>query len=668
MGRHPLPQVIGIDESKCRNCHACIAACPMKYCNDGSGDAIAINKDMCIGCGSCLRACTHGARYAIDDCDAFLKAAAAGQKLVAIVAPAVAARLPVSPLRLNGWLASIGVKGSFDVSFGAELTVRSYLEHVKATAPKLVIAQPCPAIVTYIQIYRPDLIPHLAPAHSPMLHTIRMVKEYFPQFRDHRFAVISPCVAKKREFAETGLGDYNVTLASLEKHWTDRHIQLEKFPERRFDSPAPERAVMFSTPGGLLQTAERWNPGLREKTRKIEGVEAIYEYLEELPRSLAKGAAPLMVDCLNCAAGCNGGTGVRPGAKTLDETEGAVAARAREMRRVYRGRRSGKRRIERVIARYWKKGLYDRAYADLRDNNSVQTPTETELAHVYASMHKTEEKDIFNCRSCGYNKCEAMAKAIFNGMNKPENCHHFYNGSSLEVEKQRAEDEAAKARDALSQAERMKGLVEERFQATLQKAEVISKLLAEMDAGNAEISETSRNMERLFTELRSGLVELLKRVETSSITVERLDPIVEAITGLSDQTNLLALNASIEAARAGEHGRGFAVVADAVNKLAESSKGEILKITPYSVELKKTFNDIRGVVGEMQEKFASTATTIERVSRSTAGIVTATAKVNSEMGELVQRKDAEEPAAPTPVGRPAARAPAAGTRLPPPRA
>ncbi len=84
----------------------------------------------------------------------------------AIVAPAIAANFPDHYFQVNTWLRSIGVEAIFDVSFGAELTVKSYLEHVKQHNPELVIAQPCPAIVTYVQIYRPELIPYLAPANE----------------------------------------------------------------------------------------------------------------------------------------------------------------------------------------------------------------------------------------------------------------------------------------------------------------------------------------------------------------------------------------------------------------------------------------------------------------------------------------------------------------------
>ena len=40
-------------------------------------------------------------------------------------------------------------------------------------------------------------------------------------------------------------------------------------------------------------------------------------------------------------------------------------------------------------------------------------------------MGKFSDSDIYNCSSCGYGTCEKMAIAIFNGLNKTENCHHF---------------------------------------------------------------------------------------------------------------------------------------------------------------------------------------------------------------------------------------------------
>lgn len=148
-----LPQLIHVDEEKCINCHQCIAVCPVKYCNDSGGDYVKLNSDLCIGCGECLTACTHDARILLDDFDHFKNDIKLEKNIVAIVAPAATSNFPNKYLHLNGWLKSLGVKAIFDVSLGAELTIKSYLNHVKENDPECVISQPCPAIVSYIEIY-----------------------------------------------------------------------------------------------------------------------------------------------------------------------------------------------------------------------------------------------------------------------------------------------------------------------------------------------------------------------------------------------------------------------------------------------------------------------------------------------------------------------------------
>ena len=306
---HTLSPVIHVDEEKCVNCHKCISVCPVKICIDGSGEKVTINHNLCIGCGQCIPACTHKARAGLDDSEAFWKALKHKEKLVVIVAPALAAHYPQTLLRLNGYLEHLGVSACFDVSFGAELTVKSYLEHIKENNPPTVISQPCPAVVTYIQIYQPELLPYLAPADSPMVHTIKMIKEFFPEFRSHKVAVLSPCIAKRREFDETGLGDFNVTIENLNLKLKKEGVLLENFPEVDFRNPPAERAVLFSTPGGLKATVEREIKEGSVSIKKIEGHTSVYPYLKDLPSMLLQKANPLLVDCLNCEKGCNGGTG-----------------------------------------------------------------------------------------------------------------------------------------------------------------------------------------------------------------------------------------------------------------------------------------------------------------------------------------------------------------------
>ena len=126
-----LAKVVHVDEEKCVNCHRCISVCPVKFCNDGSGDHVAVDHELCIGCGECIKGCQHNARKIVDDFDLFMESIKRKNKIVAVVAPAIAVEYPDAYKRFNGWLKSLGVEAFFDVSFGAELTIKSYLEQYK---------------------------------------------------------------------------------------------------------------------------------------------------------------------------------------------------------------------------------------------------------------------------------------------------------------------------------------------------------------------------------------------------------------------------------------------------------------------------------------------------------------------------------------------------------
>jgi iron only hydrogenase large subunit-like protein len=221
-----MKQLITVDKEKCVNCHQCIAMCPVKFANNGSDEYVTINHDLCIGCGECIQACTHNARGYIDDLEAMLALLKIKTPTIAIAAPAVSSNFDNLALNLNGWLKTIGVEAFFDVSFGAELTVKSYLEYATQQNPKTIIAQPCPAIVTYIETYQPELLKWLAPIDSPMMHTIKMIREFYPKYKDHKILVLSPCIAKEREFDETTSSVYNITINKLSQYISDHTIDL----------------------------------------------------------------------------------------------------------------------------------------------------------------------------------------------------------------------------------------------------------------------------------------------------------------------------------------------------------------------------------------------------------------------------------------------------------
>jgi iron only hydrogenase large subunit-like protein len=416
--------LINVDAGKCNNCHSCISVCPVKSCLDGSGDRIAIIEERCLGCGQCITACTSRARSVIDDTEAFFDALDADEPVVAIAAPS-AITVFDDIFRMIGFLKSRGVLAVFDVSFGAELAVRSYLEYARKERPKIIISQACAAIVSYCELYAPHLLQYLAPVHSPMLHTAIMIKNFYPEYAGAKIAAISPCTAKKREFEETGLVDFNVTMTGLKNYIERKFIDLSDFAPCDFCGPMAERAVSFSSPGGLRATVLRDALALAGKIRRVEGVSTVYKYLNDIPGMLEDGNAPFLVDCLSCSSGCNGGPGTPNFGRPVDALENKIDERLK-----YHTRRNkripGMNLIKGAVNKFWKPGLYSRGYQDRGGSLSgYRTPTEKDLDIIYYKMKKTGPSDFLNCAACGYGSCRGMAEAIFNGLNRPENCHHY---------------------------------------------------------------------------------------------------------------------------------------------------------------------------------------------------------------------------------------------------
>ena len=560
-----LDPVIQLKKENCTSCHRCVAVCPAKYCNSNKDHFISVINNMCIACGECISVCTNNARHYLDDLDAFITDIQKNKKIIAIVAPAIVSNFPDHYLKINSWLKDIGVDAVFDVSFGAELTIKSYLDYYNEKKPRTMIAQPCPSIVTYIEIYKPELLKYIVPADSPMVHTMKMIKHFFRQYSSHKIAVLSPCIAKKREFAETGYGDYNVTFATLKKYLDDNGINLDKYNDQEYDGPSVERAVLFSTPGGLLRTAKRENPKLVKITRKIEGLPYIYDYLDTLYNEIKNDRAPVLIDCLSCHAGCNGGPGTLNKHEPLDKIEYFVEKRKEQKVNV----KKAKQKIRKNVNNFWAKNLYNRNYVNRSENNFIRYPSNEELKQIYVSMKKLKPLDFHNCAFCGYNTCEKMAIAIFNELNSKEHCYYF------------------KA-DIISD---MAGQVSETT--TILKKE--NKVITDF------IIQTNEQTAKLVKEF----AELTESVNKNDNMLYEFDKIVVAISSIASQVNLLAINASVEASRAGEHGRGFAVVAKEVRRLAENTAKEVSKIKPFLNNLGDLFHKIHLQINTASDDFGN---------------------------------------------------------------
>jgi len=655
MAKTQLTPVVRVDEEKCVNCYACISECPVKYCMDASKEKVMINPDLCIGCGNCIVACHHEARLPIDDTARFFSDLKNGVKIVAVAAPAVASVFPAKHLNLNGFLKSLGVKDIFDVSLGAELTVISYLNYIKKENPRLVIAQPCPAIVSYIEIYHPELIPHLAPADSPILHSIKMIREYYPQYKDHKIAVISPCIAKRREFDETKTAEYNVTMLALKNYVQAEKIDLASFPSIEYTGLLAERAVGFSSPGGLLDTAERFLPGIRRKTRKLEGVHSIYAYLIETANALNDPDIefPLLIDCLNCEKGCNGGPGTGNSLLPVDKLESPIRKRSAELEKRFSAKKQKEQyeNYHKQLNQYWKQGLYDRTYVNLSENYDKKTPSEEELTAIYHSMKKYTKADIYDCGACGYKRCRRMAMAIHNGINVPENCAQY----TLAILKEKTDTEKLykllqeNIASASTLINGISSLINKLNDTISSQAETIAHSSDATEKMIDSIRETSGISRSKQASIKNLIGDAVKSQDSMKATIDSIEDIAKSVDGIAQaikiisaiaaNTNLLSMNAAIESAHAGEAGKGFGVVAGEIRRLSESTRENSRNIAQT---LKSIIDGIAVTEKQSEDtgiRITSIAKEINGFAETMNGLIDTFNELSTESGEITASLD-----------------------------
>lgn len=119
-------------------------------------------------------------------------------------------------------------------------------------------------------------------------------------------------------------------------------------------------------------------------------------------------------------------------------------------------------------------------------------------------------------------------------------------------------------------------------------AEISNTTVQASDDGGRIIIAAIGSLEEVATILTSATAHTQQLEEAS----QKIDSVMEIITGIAEQTNLLALNAAIEAARAGDQGRGFAVVADEVRNLAVRTVEAVSEISDTIETMKKESSEV----------------------------------------------------------------------------
>lgn len=623
---------------KCVGCNKCIRSCPVLTANVAEEGKINVNEEMCIQCGACFDNCMHEARDFEDDTAAFLADLKAGKRYSVIVAPAFIANYPKEYKKIYGYLKSLGVAHIYSVSFGADITTWAYISYLKETGKTGLISQPCPAVVNYIEKYQPELLPMLVPLHSPMMAEAVYLKKY--KKTEEELVFLSPCIAKRLEVRDAnteGYVKYNVTFKKLmEAIGTAYRNATEADEESSYGLGA-----RYPKPGGLKECVHFFL-GNQTAVLQVEGEAEAYKFLKEYAER--KDNLPFMVDILNCQKGCIRGTATDAKIDDIDVelainemnklvTNEEKPAKANR-KNPWNSALSLEKRWGYFCEQFKELDLKDfaRAYSDRKVQ--VLTPSDRELEDIYVQLHKTTPQSRhIDCSCCGYATCKEMAYAIYNGVNRRENCIHYI--KSL-AEKEKEEIETIHRENVEAQEEHNKKIGQ-----VLEKFGLLNDGITELTKANDITAEDAGNVAQVVSEIITECEIIGKSLQ---LFMEFSDLYTESnrnIAGIANKTNLLSLNASIEAARAGEMGKGFAVVADEIRGLASSTK-ELIDANEKQAadtlpKIKESIELIQGFLSRiyaLNERVTNIASTTEEISAQSDTIRTLSDTIQDAVNEI----------------------------------
>ena len=256
-----------INQSKCISCGKCFNSCPYhaivhipipceEACPVGaiSKDEFGvehIDESKCIYCGKCINSCPFGAIFEISHVFDILQSIKRGEKVIAMVAPAILSQYKAPAEFIYNSIKEIGFADVIEVARGAVITTEKESEELKE---KLEEGQPfmttscCPSYIEMAEKHAPELKQYISSTRSPMYYTAQIVREQYP---DAKVVFIGPCIAKRKEARKDDLVDYVMTFEELQSIFEGMDILLDEDKIFRLPIKVAREAHGFAQNGGV---------------------------------------------------------------------------------------------------------------------------------------------------------------------------------------------------------------------------------------------------------------------------------------------------------------------------------------------------------------------------------------------------------------------------------
>jgi len=439
----PSTQYIRTLPDRCRVCYSCVRSCPAKAIRivDGQADVIA---ERCIGCGHCVRVCSQKAKQVVGALDQAREVLSQDRPVAALIAPSYPAEFTeISTSHFVGMLRALGFSRVVEVAFGADLVARRYRQLYNHGPSGPLIEASCPAVVSFIEKFHPNLIGTLAPVISPMVATGRLVKHRYGEQTACIF--IGPCIAKKGE-AERFLQDVDcaITFVELRSWLAEAGIVAPEVIPSEFDPPHARGGGVYALSHGFFHAAGIDEDLFSHNTVSATGRDEFLEAIHELEQGDFSARFVEMLACSGCVMGAG-----MSSACQLHAREAQVARVAKERKEMFDLDR-WKTELDAALALNLERD-YD------SEDRRLASPGSDQLAEILRQMGKIYPEDELNCGACGYDSCVEHAVAIYKGLAEDKMCLPF-TIERLENTVQALEhsqEELAHAQAALMHSERL---------------------------------------------------------------------------------------------------------------------------------------------------------------------------------------------------------------------
>lgn len=403
MGQKEKRNLVYTVKDLCRVCYTCVRECPVKAIRiiDGQAEVLA---DRCIACGNCTIVCKQGAKVYLRSIDLVKELFQSGSPVYALLAPSFVAEFEEAekPGVFVGMLKKLGFQEVYEVGMGADLVAHEYEELINSRPGKGFINSDCPAIVSFVEKYHPDLVGSLTPVVSPMVATARFIRETIGE--DPKLVFIGPCIAKKDESDEV---DVVITFAELRQLFTGKRIRPSNVEEGSFTPPLAMKGAGFPVSRGLLQSMTLEGNHVDQRVIVAEG----RVHFQEAIREYADGHLGSMQLELLCCEGCIMGPGTSPNGKKF--------VRRKKVLNYLHDRLEGTEVAQKSVD--IPEGLdLNRSFTP--DDQRISNPSDDDIAKVLHRMGKFSQQDHLDCGACGYDTCQRHARAITQGLAEVEMC------------------------------------------------------------------------------------------------------------------------------------------------------------------------------------------------------------------------------------------------------